>query len=217
MESFYYSTVIAKKGEKNILNGQDALEGDPYIVGFDSVEVNEYQNFMGDLVRYRMNQADGLEQAEKDESTSTILSKVNIQSHLENVFLYGQSKTSVYKPVNGGPAFPNALKKSLKPYQIYDAGAASDEKLKAYAISRGQTPGYIWIEPESDYEVKIIRVDPSTKIEYEEAKESYENFMKFSVDYMDRVPRLVGRKIDELEKKIRAQVPQAIFIDIEIN
>jgi len=53
--------------------------------------------------------------------------------------------------------------------------------------------------------------------EYGEAKESYENFMKFSVDYMDRVPRLVGRKIDELEKKIRAKVPQAIFIDIEIN
>ena len=53
--------------------------------------------------------------------------------------------------------------------------------------------------------------------EYKEVQESYENFMKFSVDYLDRVPRLVGRKIDELEKKIRAQVPQAIFIDIEIN
>ncbi|MFA6194875.1 MAG: cation diffusion facilitator family transporter [Patescibacteria group bacterium] len=53
--------------------------------------------------------------------------------------------------------------------------------------------------------------------EYEEARLSYENFMKFSVDYMDRVPRLVGRKIDEIEKKIRAQVPQAVFIDIEIN
>jgi len=53
--------------------------------------------------------------------------------------------------------------------------------------------------------------------EYEEVKESYENFMKFSVDYMDRVPRLVGRRIDEIEKKIRAVVPEAIFIDIEIN
>ncbi|MFA5154847.1 MAG: cation transporter [Patescibacteria group bacterium] len=53
--------------------------------------------------------------------------------------------------------------------------------------------------------------------EYEEARESYANFMKFSVDYMDRVPRLVGKKIDELEKKIRTQVPEAIFIDIEIN
>jgi zinc transporter 9 len=53
--------------------------------------------------------------------------------------------------------------------------------------------------------------------EYEEVKESYDNFMKFSVDYMDRVPRLVGRRIDEIENKIRAVVPEAVFIDIEIN
>jgi zinc transporter 9 len=53
--------------------------------------------------------------------------------------------------------------------------------------------------------------------EYEEVKESYENFLKFSVDYLDRVPRLVGRKIDDIEKKIRAKVPEAVFIDIEIN
>jgi len=53
--------------------------------------------------------------------------------------------------------------------------------------------------------------------EYEEVQESYENFLKFSVDYMDRVPRLVGNRIDEIEKKIRAKVPEAILIDIEIN
>ena len=53
--------------------------------------------------------------------------------------------------------------------------------------------------------------------EYKDAKESYENFMKFSVEYLDRVPRLVGRKIDDIEKKIRAAVPEAVFIDIEIN
>lgn len=55
------------------------------------------------------------------------------------------------------------------------------------------------------------------KNEYEDVKDSYENFMKFSVDYMDRVPRLVGRRIDEIEKRIRAAVPEAVFIDIEIN
>jgi len=53
--------------------------------------------------------------------------------------------------------------------------------------------------------------------EYAAATESYENFMKFSVGYIDRVPRLVGKKIDEIEKKIRTAVPQAVFIDIEIN
>lgn len=55
------------------------------------------------------------------------------------------------------------------------------------------------------------------KNEYEDVKESYDNFMKFSVDYLDRVPRLVGKRIDEIETKIREKVPQAIFIDIEIN
>lgn len=163
-----------KTGEKNILNGQDALAGDPYIVGFDSTEVTEYKNFMSDLVKYRMSQADGLSQEEKNDSTSTILSTLNVQSHLENVFLYGQSKASVYKLVNNKPAFPELLKKSLKPYQIYDDNAANDDKLKAYALANGKEPGYIWIEPESDYEVKIIRVDPSTKIEYEEAKSTPE-------------------------------------------
>ncbi len=53
--------------------------------------------------------------------------------------------------------------------------------------------------------------------EYEDAKTSFENFMKFSVEYLDRVPRLVGKKIDDIEKKIRSAVPQAVFIDIEIN
>lgn len=65
--------------------------------------------------------------------------------------------------------------------------------------------------------IKELSQHDFLKNEYEEVKESYENFMRFSVDYMDRVPRLVGKKIDDLEKKIRAKVPQAIFIDIEIN
>jgi len=53
--------------------------------------------------------------------------------------------------------------------------------------------------------------------EYKEIQNNYEEYKKFCVDYMDRVPRLVGKKIDELEKKIRARFPQIIFIDIEIN
>jgi zinc transporter 9 len=53
--------------------------------------------------------------------------------------------------------------------------------------------------------------------EYKEIQGDYEEFMKFCVDYMDRVPRLVGRKIDEIEKRIQERFPQIVFIDIEIN
>jgi zinc transporter 9 len=53
--------------------------------------------------------------------------------------------------------------------------------------------------------------------EYEEVQGDKEEFKKFCVDYLDRVPRVVGRRIDEIEKKIKETYPQIVFIDIEIN
>ena len=53
--------------------------------------------------------------------------------------------------------------------------------------------------------------------EYEDVQDDKEEFNKFCVEYLDRVPRLVGRKIDEIEKRIKERFPQIAFIDIEIN
>lgn len=53
--------------------------------------------------------------------------------------------------------------------------------------------------------------------EYENIQGDYEEYMKFCVEYMDRVPRLIGRKIDEIEKRISERFPKIVFIDIEIN
>jgi len=53
--------------------------------------------------------------------------------------------------------------------------------------------------------------------EYENVKDDYNEFMKFCVDFMDRVPRMVGKEIDKIEKKIKDEFPQIVFIDIEIN
>ena len=158
-----------KEGDKNILNKEDAIVGDPVISGFDTPEINEYQSYFTDLVKFKMSQAD-LEQVDKNTYSKEILDKLNIPSHLENVFLYGQAKSSVYKQVNGGPAYPDSMKISFKPFQIYSAAAEADPKLKAYSIENNKTPGMIWIDPESDYETKIIRVDPTTKIGYKEAQ-----------------------------------------------
>jgi len=53
--------------------------------------------------------------------------------------------------------------------------------------------------------------------EYDEVKNDYNKFVKFCVDYADRIPRLIGKKMDEIEKKIQAEAPQIKHIDIEIN
>jgi len=53
--------------------------------------------------------------------------------------------------------------------------------------------------------------------EYEEIKDDFEAFKKFSADYADRIPRLIGKKIDEIEKRIREKHPSIRHIDIELN
>lgn len=53
--------------------------------------------------------------------------------------------------------------------------------------------------------------------EYDSIKNDYEEFIKFMVSHTDRIPRMVGKKIDELEKKVRLAVPEVRHIDIEIN
>jgi divalent metal cation (Fe/Co/Zn/Cd) transporter len=55
------------------------------------------------------------------------------------------------------------------------------------------------------------------KEEYKIIKNDYEEFLKFCVDHTDRIPRLMGSKIDEIEKKIQSLEPSIRHIDIEIN
>lgn len=55
------------------------------------------------------------------------------------------------------------------------------------------------------------------KEQYEEVKDDYEAFKRFCVDYADRIPRLMGKKIDEIEKMLRKRFPSVRHIDIEIN
>ena len=52
---------------------------------------------------------------------------------------------------------------------------------------------------------------------FEDVKGDYEEFKKFIADYTDRVPRLVGKRIDDVEKRIEAKYPSVKHIDIELN
>lgn len=55
------------------------------------------------------------------------------------------------------------------------------------------------------------------KDQYEEIKNDYEAFKRYSVDYADRIPRLMGKKIDEIEGRLKKHFPSIEHIDIEIN
>ena len=122
--------------------------------------VSEYKLFYTDIAKSKMNQSEGLTQDEKDQYSNEIINKIDIQSQVENTFSYGQLKSSVYKTT-----IPESLKTSFKPFQIYSASASVDPILSKYAKSQGKDPGYIWIDPESDYEMKVIRVDVNSVVD----------------------------------------------------
>lgn len=65
--------------------------------------------------------------------------------------------------------------------------------------------------------LKEILKNKSLEEEYEEIKDDYEEFKKFCVNYADRIPRLVGRRIDEIETELKRDNPGIKYIDIEIN
>ncbi len=55
------------------------------------------------------------------------------------------------------------------------------------------------------------------KKEFEEINGEYNEFLRFCVDYADRVPRMIGTRIDDVEKKIKDEIPEVRHIDIEVN
>jgi len=53
--------------------------------------------------------------------------------------------------------------------------------------------------------------------EYEDVKEDYTEFLKFCSYYANLVPRVMGQKINIIEKDIRKEFPSVKYIDMEIN
>ncbi len=53
--------------------------------------------------------------------------------------------------------------------------------------------------------------------EFENIKDSFKEFTKLMFRTTDRIPRLVGNRIAEIEKSITAEFPHVAYLDIEIN
>ncbi len=65
--------------------------------------------------------------------------------------------------------------------------------------------------------LKEVRAAGGLRDDYEIARENFPEFVRFCAEFIDRIPRLIGTKIDEIEKKIQLEFPEVKHIDIEIN
>lgn len=53
--------------------------------------------------------------------------------------------------------------------------------------------------------------------EFDNIKNDFTEFAKLMFKTTDRIPRLVGSHIDEIEKRIKENFPEIVYVDIEIN
>ena len=59
--------------------------------------------------------------------------------------------------------------------------------------------------------------DGDLKEEFGTIKDDFKEFTKLMFDTIDRVPRLVGNRINLIEKNIIGEFPEVLYVDIEIN
>ncbi len=157
-----------KPNDRNVITKEIAIPNDPVIQSFDATESTQYKNYYSDIIDIGLNNYE-ITNEEKIKRKSELTNQLDIRPQVELTFSWGHCKSSVYKD-----KFPDAMKKSYKPYQIFIPEAAKDENLIKLANQKGEKAGLIWVDPEADYDLKIIRVDPVTNIEYSEAKDKPE-------------------------------------------
>lgn len=159
-----------KKYDDGVRKGED-------IVDFTGTsEKDDFIDYFTDLVSKKINASDGLDPIEKQQYINEVISKLyekdeegtrqvgpytlektQIDNHLDNAFKYSVLNTIFINPNNNQPIdMPSGLKFPLKP------GRMKVENKD------------IWMDPESDYDLKVIKVDSVLDIRYEDSSDSPE-------------------------------------------
>lgn len=155
-----YKQIFYDGTNRDTLTTNPKTNGEPNspVLSFSNEERNEYVRLLMTTVDYKFNklQPGELTPEEKASYRQKINNEAtqNVQAILEGMTLYGfnrSMRTYGVKNPDGTPAsVPTNLINSYRPRKI--------------TISNGEK---IWIDPETDYDMKLIRVDPITKIKYQ--------------------------------------------------
>ena len=90
-------------------------------------------------------------------------------------------------------------------------------EFKSVAVDIGKYRIYVSVEWNGTPLYQEIYEAGDLKEEFEFIKEDFQEFAKLMFKTTDRIPRLLGSHIDQIEKKIKAKFPEVLYVDIEIN
>ncbi len=88
---------------------------------------------------------------------------------------------------------------------------------KSVAVDIGKYRIYTTVEWNGTPLYEEIYDDGELKEEFEYIRDDFGEFTKLMFKTTDRIPRLIGKHIDTLEKQITEKFPEVAYLDIEIN
>ncbi|OHA84155.1 MAG: hypothetical protein A2937_01150 [Candidatus Yonathbacteria bacterium RIFCSPLOWO2_01_FULL_47_33b] len=114
-------------------------------------------------------------------------------------------------------SMPEDIKERIVEMLVADPMIERVYDFKSSVVELGKYRAKCEVEVNGHALFKELSNGEMLKDDYETVKEDYHEFIRYIVDYTDRVPRVIGTRIDELEARIQKEIPAVKHIDIEIN
>lgn len=102
-------------------------------------------------------------------------------------------------------------------FLLADPCIESISEFKSVAIDINKYKIYTTVEWNGTPLYEEIYDAGDLKEEFNDIKDDFQEFIKLMLKTTDRIPRLIGKHIDEIEKKLTEKFPEIAYIDIEIN
>lgn len=116
-----------------------------------------------------------------------------------------------------GKSLDDEVTDEIKELLLEDPCIENVSEFKSVAIDINKYRIYTTVEWNGSPLYEEIYDAGDLKEEFDNIKNDFREFTKLMFKTTDRIPRLVGNRIDEIEKRIKEKFPQIIYVDIEIN
>jgi len=116
-----------------------------------------------------------------------------------------------------GKSLDEEVKEEIIEFLLEDPCVENISEFKSVAVDINKYRIYTTVEWNGSPLYEEIYEAGDLKEEFDIIKNDFREFTKLMFKMTDRIPRLVGSHIDEIEKKITEKFPQIAYVDIEIN
>jgi zinc transporter 9 len=116
-----------------------------------------------------------------------------------------------------GKSLDDEVTEEIKELLLEDPCIENVSEFKSVAVDINKYRIYTTVEWNGSPLYEEIYEAGDLKEEFDNIKNDFREFTKLMFKTTDRIPRLVGNRIDEIEKRIKEKFPQIAYVDIEIN